>query len=345
MQFKRTPSNDGSSPVPLSLNQLLEQAKQTIERLASENQALKQENQELKQENQELKQEKQQLISTNSKLNSELCERNQIISEQKQLLQEQSLQLVEDGKLIDELKPMALSVPGMEARIEKEKKARMSAIKRAESAEASLDENQRITLKKQKEAEEERRKAQREAESYQKAQKLLTSGFSAVAIICTVWVIRELSQNRRVLAEMGGWFVSRWENILWILATLKSFFFIVKNGLVQHMNDRAAVLLTVCVFLLILGLLLFLAILGIKKGIGSIQTLLGCYDENGVLKAVLSVTFSLAALLICVYLPESVRMKLPVNIFTVWLILSLISTVLVNLKEIIKALKGERRYY
>lgn len=145
----------------------------------------------------------------------------------------------------------------------------MSAIKRAESAEASLDENQRITLKKQKEAEEERRKAQREAESYQKAQKLLTSGFSAVAIICTVWVIRELSQNRRVLAEMGGWFVSRWENILWILATLKSFFFIVKNGLVQHMNDRAAVLLTVCVFLLILGLLLFLAILGIKKGIGS----------------------------------------------------------------------------
>lgn len=221
----------------------------------------------------------------------------------------------------------------------------MSAIKRAESAEASLDENQRITLKKQKEAEEERRKAQREAESYQKAQKLLTSGFSAVAIICTVWVIRELSQNRRVLAEMGGWFVSRWENILWILATLKSFFFIVKNGLVQHMNDRAAVLLTVCVFLLILGLLLFLAILGIKKGIGSIQTLLGCYDENGVLKAVLSVTFSLAALLICVYLPESVRMKLPVNIFTVWLILSLISTVLVNLKEIIKALKGERRYY
>lgn len=217
----------------------------------------------------------------------------------------------------------------------------MSAIKRAESAEASLDESQRVTLKKQKEAEEERRKAQREAESYQKAQKLLTSGFSAAAIICTVWVIRELSQNRSVLAEMGGWSVSRRENILWILSTLRSFFFIVKNGLVQHMNDRAAVLLTVCVFFLILGLLLFWAILGIKKGIETYS----CYDENGVLKAVLSVTFSLAVLLICVYLPESVRMKLPVNIFTVWLILSLISTVLVNLKEIIKAWKGERRYY
>ncbi len=331
MQFKRTPNSIGSSPVPLSLNQLLEQAKQTIERLASENQELKQEN--------------QQLISTNSKLNSEICERNQIIGEQKQLLQEQNLQLVEDGKLIDELKPLALSVSGMEAKIEKEKKSRMSAIKRAESAEASLDESRRITLKKQKEAEEERKKAQREAESYQKAQKLLTSGFSAAAIICAVWVIRELSQNRSVLAEMGGWFVSRWENILWILATVKSFFFIVKNGLVQHINDRAAALLTICVFLLILGLLLFLAIIGIKKGLETIRTLLGCYDENGGLKAVLSVAFSLAALLICIYLPETVRMKLPVNIFTVWLILSLISTVLVNLKEIMKAWKGDRRYY
>ncbi|MEG0379854.1 MAG: hypothetical protein RR614_15355, partial [Eubacterium sp.] len=79
--------------------------------------------------------------------------------------------------------------------------------------------------------------------------------------------------------------------------------------------------------------------------IETIQALLGCYDKNGALKAALSVTFSLAALLICVYLPESVRIKLPVNIFTVWLILSLISTVLVNLKEIIKAWNGERRYY
>lgn len=345
MQFKRTPNSGGSSPVPLPLNQLLEQAKQTIERQASEIQELKQENQVLKQENQVLKQENQQLISTNSKLNSKIQEKDQLI-------QEQHLRLIEYGQLIEEMKPRATNVAYMEEQLQKETSARKKSEKRASLAEASADEMKRIVDQNKVKIEKEmdwavtsRLKAEEDSKKAKHLQKLCAVGLIAPDSLFIIFVIQQLHRNQNILLEMGQWFVNRWGNILWIMAKLKSFFLILKNGLMQHMNDKAAVLLTVCIFLLILGTLLFLAFIGIKKGIDGLKTLFYCYDENGVLKAILSVTFSLVTLLICVYLPETVRARLSVNIFTVWLVLSLITVVLVNLKEIIIALKDERRYY
>jgi len=198
--------------------------------------------------------------------------------------------------------------------------------------------------------EETKRESQKRAEAQKEASlarggELLTQAryraiFAGIGIFTVVLAILTAYEKRNIFPECGRWFTDRWANIKAIVLWFKDTFM----GAAQLMGDKWSLSAAWCyviagVVSLLLAAALYIFCQYMFPKIGDLlQSIKKQYDD-GVLKAILSGAIAISLLYVCLYLYEPIKSLVPLNIFSIWLILSSVGGLLVNLPEIIKGVK------
>lgn len=289
---------------------------------------------------QELQRENQTLQSQNSKLQSSNREK------------QSALMKAQDE--IELLMSRAASVNEAEIRaneaLKEAEQARAMSDKALNQATKEREAADRARAKAYEANEEMKRESEKRAEAQEKVRiarggELLTQAryralFAGVGIFTVVLAILTAYEKRNIFPECGAWFADRGANIkaigLWFRDTFM--------GAVTLMGDKWSLSAVWCYVIvgivsLILTATLFLFFSYIFYKIGELlQSIQRQYDD-GVLKAILSGAIAISLLYVCLYLYEPIKSLVPLNILSVWLILSLMGGLLVNLPEIIKGVK------
>jgi hypothetical protein len=159
--------------------------------------------------------------------------------------------------------------------------------------------------------------------------------FIGIVIFTITIAIMNAYSRRIVLGECWQWFVDRFGNIQSFFEGLESF--------VEGISGFSAGLFRIHSAW---GYLIALAVLvaigsGLAYGVvwfilwfrDKVRYVKNMYDDGGY-KVILTVSMAISLLYVCLYLYEPIKGVVPLNIFSVWLLLSVIGAVAVNFKEI-----------
>lgn len=188
--------------------------------------------------------------------------------------------------------------------------------------------------------EEERRKAENKARSAVNAsiQSKMTykSLFMGNMIFTLVLAFFVAYGKRGVLQEMGKWFPARWHDLVGVFKGLQSLFMALakfppaKWGIGAIWGYVFAVVVSLA---LLVGL--FFLLRWVKEKIGGLWWNIKLQYHDGTFKAIVSADIALAMLYVCLFFYESLKKLLPLNILSIWLILSFVGVMIWNAKEII----------
>ncbi len=195
-------------------------------------------------------------------------------------------------------------------------------------------------LAKAKQDADERYKAQEKARNIERATErskmTYKSLFMGNMIFTLVLAFFVAYGKRGVLQEMGKWFPSRWNDLKGVFKGLQSLFMELAKFPPAKFDIGAVwgyVFAVVVSIALLVGLSFLLR--WVKEKIDGLWWNIKLQYHDGTFKAVVSADIALAMLYVCLFFYEGLKNLLPLNILSIWLILSVIGVLIWNAKEII----------
>lgn len=195
---------------------------------------------------------------------------------------------------------------------------------------------------KRREAEKKRAGAEkREKNTKEKYKTLFVGQMIFISTIALIW----LTAHNNALIECGNWFVDRGESLLWFF----SWSLTVADNAAVSMNNEwgppivlAYVIAGVVLAGILFGLFFLLRFLfsiarELAEDIGK------AYGENAAFKAVISADITLGLFFVCITFSEPLTAAIPLNIFSMWIISSIVGVVLWNVPEIRQGVEKWKR--
>ncbi len=146
--------------------------------------------------------------------------------------------------------------------------------------------------------------------------------------------------QKNVFNEMAKWFPDRWKNICDIALNICEFI-IQFTGMIKTKSELSlgySYLIAVAILLAIIYLICF-ALKKLHPGIKrSISRIKNQYYKNGLLKAIISIDIIVGSLYVCLFFCEQIKSIIPLNIFSIWLILSTSGCLTCNYPELKRGL-------
>ena len=289
------------------LNEKLKQAEGQIQSLQSQNSTLLSENQELR----------SKLTTASEQI--ELLTKRAASVNRTELKNKELLKHAEEAK--------TLSDRAIErAKWEKERaEAAQSRAQRADAAKKAEEEKRRVA----------EHQAQTAKGSERRTKERYTALFYGISIYTVTLAVLTAYSRRRVLAECGRWFSDRWGNLVslftWmgeIYQSLSGSFSLLFGGSQIAAHGLAIIIFgAVAVGIGIGGVLLV-------RWIASKVRAIREEYEDGTFKGILTASVAISLFYVCLFLYEPIKSALPFNIFSVWLLLSIIGAGVVNWKEV-----------
>lgn len=220
-------------------------------------------------------------------------------------------------------------------------KALQEAERAKKEAKAYYERSQRANRERQEEALEkskardEARKATTHAYSVKMTYKSL---FVGQMVFCLAMAFFVAYGKRGILSEMGEWFPERWHDFTSVLIGLKGIFiaFAKFPSAKFHIGAIWGYLFAVVAFVS-LGVGVFFLCRWIKMAISDFWWNLKLEYSDGTFMAVISADIALVMLYVCLFFYDGLKKAFPLNILSIWLILSLLGVVAWNGKHIVKA--------
>ena len=152
-------------------------------------------------------------------------------------------------------------------------------------------------------------------------------------VIVTMWLV----ERGTMLKECGLWFVNRFTQLLalieWWVNVFKSY--------ITDETHLALIIIAVMFYLAVLiGVTIGLFWIGAKLR-DIFECISGSYGKNAFFKLVITVDLALGSFIVCLTLAEYIKAAIPLNVFSIWLIVAVVLCGLWNLSEIIE---GVRRW-
>jgi len=211
--------------------------------------------------------------------------------------------------------------------------ARGQAKKETEKAEKA-DIKRREAEKKIAEAE------KREKRTTEKYKTLFVGQMIFISTVALIW----LTAQYNALIECGGWFVNRgkslWKIFLWCSTVTENTAVSMNNGGVPIV--LAYVIVGVVLGGILLGLLFLLRFL-FRKARELAEYIGKMYGKNATFKAVISADIALGLFFVCITFSEPLTAAIPLNIFSMWIISSVIGVALWNAQEIRQGVEEWKR--
>lgn len=284
----------------------------------------------------ETKQRIQTLQLTNSTLQSE----NQTLKSAVMTANEQIESLTNRAASVNEteLKNKELLRNAKEAQalsdksLQEAKKARQRAtseVDRAESARQQAEKEEQERYKAQEKA----RKAEGEKESAKTAYKSLFIGNGALTLVLALLMAYS---KRSVLTEVLNWFPDRLDNIKSIALWFKSIYMGAVTLMSEHWKLSAVwgyLIASIVSLALLVGL--FFLCRWLFEQIGYKKRAIKAQYTDGLFKGVISADIAIALFFICLWFYEPIKSLISLNIFSVWLLLSIIGCAAWNGREIV----------
>ncbi|MCC8014361.1 MAG: hypothetical protein LIO87_04125 [Eubacterium sp.] len=160
------------------------------------------------------------------------------------------------------------------------------------------------------------------------------AGFVGIEIFTTAVAFMELVKHATVLKECGRWFMNRINNIIWLVKFSKNTFFKLENLIILKFSTGtiASYVIAAIIYLAVGTALFFLSVYLLsttKKIIYNIQTAYKIYP-NDELKFFSSVATATALFYGCVFFYEPIARLIPLNIMSVWLIVTILEMTVFN---------------
>ena len=221
--------------------------------------------------------------------------------------------------------------------LQESKKARQRAISEADRAEIARQQAKQEEQERYK-AQEKARKAEAEKESIKAVYKSLFIGNGTLTL---VFALLMTYSKRSVLTEVLNWFPDRLDNIKGITQWFKGIYMGAVTLMSEHWKLSAVwgyLIASIVSLALLVGLFYLCRWLlrEIKYEIYAIQT----EYTDGIFKGVISADIVISLFFICLWFYEPIKSLIPVNIFSVWLMLSIIGCAAWNSKEIVRGVRG-----
>jgi hypothetical protein len=160
--------------------------------------------------------------------------------------------------------------------------------------------------------------------------------FTGIVIFTVTLAVLTAYSRRNVFGECGKWFADRMGNLLSFLSWLKSSF----EGLSGFFSGSFPNL-HIALCHAAAGVVFAMGIVGLYFAFRWIFSVIriktwAVKEEyaDGEYKAILTGSAAISLFYVCLFLYEPIKRIVPLNIFSVWLLLSLIGAAAVNLKEI-----------
>ncbi len=296
--------------------------------------------QELNNQLEEAKQLIQTLQSTNSTLQSEKQKMILAVTTAKEQIESLTSRasIVNETEIKNkELLRKATEFKAMRDKALKEAEMAQQQVKtEADRAERALQQARNEEQERYKE-QEKTRKIEGQARSSKMTYKNLFVGNSMFTVVLAFL----MAYNKRsVFTEVLKWFPDRFNNIKGVFLWFKRIYI----GAATLINDHWKLSVVWCyvitsvVFIALLVGLFFLLRLVLEEIAYKIQAIKRQY-KDGIFKWVISVDITLSLFFVCLWFYEPIRHVLPLNIFSVWLLLSIIGCAAWNSKEIIGGIK------
>ena len=223
--------------------------------------------------------------------------------------------------------------------LQEAKKARQRAtseVGRAESARQQAEKEEQERYKAQEKA----RKAEGEKESTKTAYKSLFIGNGTLTLVLALLMAYS---KRSVLTEVLKWFPDRLDNIKGIVLWFKGIYIGAVTLMSEHWKLSVVwgyLIASIVSLALLVGL--FYLCRWLLEQIGYKKRAIKAQYTDGLFKGVISADIALALFFVCLWFYEPIKSILPFNIFSVWLMLSIIGCAAWNGREI---LGGVQRGY
>jgi hypothetical protein len=166
--------------------------------------------------------------------------------------------------------------------------------------------------------------------------------FTGIGIPYTLTIaIIMLVERRKVLLECGKWFSDRCNNLISLFLSLKNIYMSVVAFFSKTFTGITSVwcyVITTFISLVVAASLFFLFCWIFSIVVVKLAAIKEQY-KDGLFKAILSISIAISLFYGCLYLYEPIKGIVNLNIFSVWMIISFISTIIVNLKEIVGGVK------
>lgn len=169
--------------------------------------------------------------------------------------------------------------------------------------------------------------------------RLYTGLFTIMSVISLAIAITSIVGHSDAILECGRWFADRLGNLHTLFSTLKNEYMMVftfTGNVFTKLAPLWCYVITSVISLAVAVGLFFLFCWVISMIIEKLSEIKRRY-KDGRLKAIISGSVAISLFYVCLYLYEQIKSIIPLNIFSVWLILSLIGVILVNFKEIMKS--------
>jgi hypothetical protein len=165
--------------------------------------------------------------------------------------------------------------------------------------------------------------------------------FIGIVIFTIVIAILNAYSRRSVLVECGAWFVDRFDGLVSILSWIKSTYIACAEYFSGLFGIHAAwgLIIAIVIYLIVVAAGVVGIVVALVFLLGKIDSIREQYILYGEYKAMITASIAISLFYVCLFCYDAIKSAVSLNIFTVWLLMSLISSVLINLKEIVGGLK------
>lgn len=296
------------------LTERLEESKQRIQTLQLENSTLQLENQTMK----------SAVMTANEQIES-LTNRAASVNET-ELKNKELLKNAQEAKALSDKS------------LQESKKARQQAISEANRAEHARQQAEQQAEQEEQEqerykAQEKARKSEGEKESIKTVYKSLFIGNGALTLVLALLMAYS---KRSVLTEVLNWFPDRLDNIKSIALWFKDIYIGAVTLMSEHWNLSAVwgyLIASIVSLALLVGL--FFLCRWLFEQIGYKKRAIKAQYTDGLFKGVISADIAISLFFICLWFYEPIKSILPFNIFSVWLMFSIIGCAAWNRREIV----------
>jgi len=312
----------------------------------------------------------EELQTENEQLREQLNSSQRQIQEQQLKISEQQLQIQEQQSLmmtakseIDKLKKRASSVNETELQSKKQKEECEKKLKEAQAMkdeaarelqqarnlkyEASSDRDKAYYLKKEaNEIQNENDKLKKEVQDIQEAtERRLQMHRRANVVIWVVFIAMltgTLVEHSAVLRECGQWFADRFESVKAICSGIAKAYtsivaYIEALGASIAIGHIVAIVICLVAVVALVALFKWLIVPCVVKLYENISQ--EYYNVDTDIRFTVCIAVICVLSVLCLFAYNFIKAYVSLNIFSVWLLLSLISTLLLNIRQIIDGIK------
>lgn len=263
------------------------------------------------------------------------------VSEMQSLNQKAKSELMKAGEKIEALTKRAAKVSESEAKLKKAIYEKNAAEDKSYNLQIEASKQSRIAAeaeKKESDAIIEKSDAVRKRLSAEKSERetknRYRAGFVGIEIFTTAVALMELIKHTVALKECGKWFLNRINNLIWIVTFFKNIFFKLENLIAVKFSTNAVISYSIAaiIYLTVGTALIFLSVCllsKVKKIIYNIQKAYKNYP-NDEMKFFSSVAMVTALFYGCIFFYEPTTSLIPLNILSVWLIVTTLEIIAFN---------------